>query len=300
MTPEDALTRLAGSTAEAVSGVLEMFAPGAVNIGAVTVLASKAEPLADFPAPYVAANVSYVDGVTGGNVLAITVAGAKRLAAAMMGADPAAAETEGELDEMELSAVSEAMNQMMAAAAGATSAVLGTEVEIAPPQTRVLRPGEDAGDLCPPMPQATATAFTVLGETARLVQLVPNSFTVRMTAALDDLGIEATVRDEEGARPTTGVPSLSGITMRLTAELGRARMAAGRTVALGEGAIVELDADVDAPIDLYVNGVRFATGRLLVTEDGDWAVRVDEICASNPDSIPNTQGGTATWPVYSS
>ena len=30
------------------------------------------------------------------------------------------------------------MNQMMAAAAGATSAVLGTEVEIAPPETRVL------------------------------------------------------------------------------------------------------------------------------------------------------------------
>ena len=31
-------------------------------------LAPKAEPLADFPAPFVATDVSYVDGVTGGNV----------------------------------------------------------------------------------------------------------------------------------------------------------------------------------------------------------------------------------------
>jgi flagellar motor switch protein FliN/FliY len=193
------------------------------------------------------------------------------------------------------------MNQMMAAAAAATTEVLGTEVQIAPPQTRVLVAGQAADELCPPTPHATATAFTVLGETARLVQLVPNSFTVRMTAALDDLGIEATVRQEDGAAaPMTGVPSLTGITMRLTAELGRTRMPAGRSVALASGAIVELDADVDAPIDLYVNGVRFATGQLLVTEDGDWAIRVDEVRTPTSDSTPNTQGGTAPWPVFSS
>src|SRR3954468_23190915 len=129
--PDQTLAQFAERTAQAIAGVLETYAPGAVSLGAATVLASKPEdPLSDFPAPYVATNVAYVDGVTGGNVLAITVAGAKRLAAAIMGGDPAAAETEGELDELELSALSEAMNQMMAAAAGATSEVLGTEVGI--------------------------------------------------------------------------------------------------------------------------------------------------------------------------
>ena len=52
--------------------------------------------------------------------------------------DDAAAGVPAPLDELERSAVAEAMNQMMAAAAFATSALLGTEVEIAPPRVRVL------------------------------------------------------------------------------------------------------------------------------------------------------------------
>ncbi len=289
----NALTRLGESTAQAVCGVLELFCPGQVHAGEVKVLAARAEPLGDFPAPYVATNVSYVDGVTGGNVLVMTLAGAKRLAAAMMGMDEPVAGVVEDLDELELSAVSEAMNQMMAAAAGATSEVLGTEVEIGPPVTRVLRAGESAPeDLCPPTPYATATGLSVLGEPARLVQLVPNSFTVRMAAALDDLGIEVAVQSDGAAAR----PALSGITMRVTAELGRARMRAGQVVGMAPGTVVELDADVDAPVDLLVNGVRFARARLLVTDDGEWAVRVEEVVPS----VPNPQGGPARWPVYSS
>ena len=304
MNNEQALTRLGESTAQAVCGVLELFCPGEVHPGEVTVLAPKAEPLADFPAPFVATTIAYVDGVTGGNVLVLTLTGARKLAAAMMGMPIPTEASDEPLDEMALSAVSEAMNQMMAAAAGATTEVLGTEVEISPPETRVLRAGEPTADLCPPSQHATATGLSVLGEPARLVQLVPNSFTVRMTAALDDLGIEVNVRDSAPGAPTAtpGAPQLGGITMRLSAELGRTRMPAGRAVGLPAGAVVELDADVDAPIELFVNGVRFATGTLLVTEDGDWAVQVLDVVAPslNPHSPSHTQGDPARWPVYSS
>src|SRR5215218_8974042 len=51
-------------------------------------------PLAGLPFPAVATNVSYVDGVTGGNVFVMTLEGARRVAAAMMGMtvpDPATA-----------------------------------------------------------------------------------------------------------------------------------------------------------------------------------------------------------------
>src|SRR4051794_34094590 len=113
MSSEAALTRLAESSSEAVVGILEMFAPGQVEAGALGVLEPGGNPLAGLPFPAVATNVSYVDGVTGGNVFVMTLEGARRLAAAMMGAaepEPAPAGAT-ELSELELSAVSEAMNQ---------------------------------------------------------------------------------------------------------------------------------------------------------------------------------------------
>ena len=64
MTTEEALVRLAESTAEAVAGVLRMYVPDAVDVGGVTV-AVGSEPLRSFPLPCVAASVTYSDGVDG-------------------------------------------------------------------------------------------------------------------------------------------------------------------------------------------------------------------------------------------
>src|SRR4029079_7338083 len=129
MSSDAALTRLAQSSSEAVVGILEMFAPGKVEAGDVALLERGSNPLAGLPFPAVATNVSYVDGVTGGNVFVMTLEGARRLAAAMMGAsEPEPAGDSQELTELEASAVSEAMNQMMATAAAAISSVLGPQV----------------------------------------------------------------------------------------------------------------------------------------------------------------------------
>jgi len=257
-------------------GILEMFAPGQVQAGDIAVLEAGTSPLAGLPFPAVATNVSYVDGVTGGNVFVMTVEGAKRLAAAMMGMDPDAVESGQDLDEMELSAVGEAMNQMMASAAAATSAVLGTEVEISPPETKRFATAAEALGAYPRAPHASRVAFSVCGEPCRLVQLVPNAFIVRMAGALDEISAES-VEDVPAAGDAGGAaPSLSGIPVRVWAELGRADMPTAQVVALPAGAVVELNRAADEPIDLYVNGMRFATGRLHIV-DGDWAVRIDEV-----------------------
>jgi flagellar motor switch protein FliN len=70
---------------------------------------------------------------------------------------------------------------------------------------------------------------------------------------------------------------LRSVGLRVWAELGRARLPIGRAVGLAPGAVLELDRGVDDPVDLYVNGRRLALGRLLLTDDGEWAVRVESV-----------------------
>ena len=38
--------------------------------------------------------------------------------------------------------------------------------------------------------------------------------------------------------------------------------------------MVDLDRTADAPVDLFINGLCFGHGNLLVTEDGEWAIEV--------------------------
>ena len=285
ITPRDALTRLGASTAEAIAQVLDMFAPGAVQRGEVSV-PEGSNPFSNLPFPAVAISVSYVDGVTGANIFVMTPEGARALATAM-GVPPPEADAENagsiELTELELSAVAEAANQMMAAAASAIGVVIGQEIEISPPERRVLNDAKSALEAYGRSPHATSTTFLISGEQCRLLQLVPSAFVQRMVRAIDEARIEHTgasaraslagahgaqgFEDDEAARSVALQEALGDISLRVWAELGRARLPLGKALALPLGAVVDLDRAADAPIDLFVNGVRFAEGHLLVTED---------------------------------
>jgi len=297
----EALTKLGESTAEACLGVLEMFAPDKVSTGEVTTFTDPKQAFAGVLVPCVAMSVSYVDGVTGGNVFLITLDGARNLAASMMGMDGPEDPDAEELSELELSAVSEAMNQMMASAAAATSVVLGNEVEISTPDTKMFTSADDVASAYPATPHAVRIAMSICGEPARLVQLVPNAFVVRMSSALDDMGSEiaGALDAPSGSGPggrgsTTAKPSLAGIPVRVWAELGRARMPSAQVVGLPAGAVVELDKQADDAIDLYVNGTKFATGRLVVVDGTDWAVRIEHVLDNTNDSDSGME--VAGWP----
>jgi flagellar motor switch protein FliN/FliY len=269
------LNSLGESTAEAVERALQNVYPGAARVGAV-VAGHGAEQAGEqavhgLAVPAVCAEVSYVDGVTGGNVFLLPVDGARRLAATM-GAEGAATAAEGaELSEIELSAVGEAMNQMMSAAALATSGVLGQEVEIAPPQIRVVTTEAEAAEIlrASAAPHVLTVNFTVADVSARLIQLVPNAFVVRMDRALEAQTTEYTTAPLGAA--------LRAVPVRVWAELGRARMPAGTSLDLPTGSVVELDREVEDPVDLYVDGLHFATGRLRVAEDGSLQLEVEEV-----------------------
>ncbi len=286
---DDALLRIGESTAEAVLGVLAVFCPeeGQLAAGRVSAVPTGTHPMEGVPVPSVATAVSYVDGVTGGNVFVMTVKAARRLAASMMG-EPLP-EDDGELTELDLSAMGEAMNQMMSSAAMATSRVLGKEVEIAPPEIHQLMDPAEGISIFDPTPHAITAQFSVLGEPCRLVQLIPNAFIVRMNRALNEMTTEY-------ANEYTDAPlshTVRTVPLRLWAELGRVRMPLSRLVGLPTGAVVALDREVDEPIDLYVDDMRFATGRLLVTDEAEWAVRIEAVhgLPTSPVQIPTTTKG---------
>jgi flagellar motor switch protein FliN/FliY len=281
----EALLRLGASTAEAIAQVLETFAPNAVERGEVSVLESGQSPFGSIEPGTVAAGVSYVDGVTGANVFLAPPASARALAE-RMGAG-AEAEEGAPLTEIELSAVSEASNQMMAAAAGAVGVVLGQEIEISPPQTRTIDSADQADEMFGSAPYATATTFLVGGAQCRLIQLVPSAFVTRVGQAMNEFAGGDGSAAAGASAPDHGGPrdveeTLRGITMRVWAELGRTRLPLSDTLTLPLGAVVELDTHADAPVDLFVNGLRFAQGTLMVDDNGHWTIRLIEMETREP------------------
>jgi flagellar motor switch protein FliN/FliY len=269
MNTEEALLLLAGATSDAVRGVLATLAPDAVLQRSLQVDGDLATSLDGLDLPAVAAGIAYVDGIEGGNLLVMPVEAARRLAAAMMGMDPAEVGDEP-ISELELSAAGEAMNQMMSAAAAATGSVIGQEVEIAPPDTRIAENTQDLEDACPVTGHSTSADFTLFGFPCRLVQLLPPAFLIVLEDALGVL--------PDGEEPRDPLrDAMLGVRVRVWAELGRTRMSSQRAVALPRGAVVELDREADDAIDLYVDGLHFAMGRLVVTDEGELAVRLETV-----------------------
>ncbi len=70
---------------------------------------------------------------------------------------------------------------------------------------------------------------------------------------------------------------LRSIFVRVWAELGRTHLSLKDAVELAPGAVVELDQAAEAPVELFVNGLCFANGTLVVTPDGGWGVQVSEL-----------------------
>lgn len=81
--------------------------------------------------PCVFIQIYYQDGLDGNNILILKENDVKVIADLMMGGD--GTNIDGELSELHLSAISEAMNQMMGSAATSVASMLETRVDITPP-----------------------------------------------------------------------------------------------------------------------------------------------------------------------
>ena len=86
--------------------------------------------------PCVFIHISYIEGIDGNNVLILKESDVKIITDLMMGGD--GTNIDGELTELHLSAISEAMNQMMGSAATSLSSMLEKKVDISPPSASLV------------------------------------------------------------------------------------------------------------------------------------------------------------------
>ena len=89
-----------------------------------------------YPMPYIIVEVRFTEGIHGTNLLAIKETDAAIIADLMMGND--GSNPPADMSELYMSAVAEAMNQMMGATATSLSSIFKSRVDLAPPNVRLI------------------------------------------------------------------------------------------------------------------------------------------------------------------
>lgn len=95
-----------------------------------------AEVVRDYERPCVFIQIKYTVGLNGTNILVLKEHDVKVITDLMMGGD--GTNIEGELNDLHLSAISEAMNQMMGSSSISLSSMLGKTIDISPPEASLV------------------------------------------------------------------------------------------------------------------------------------------------------------------
>ncbi|QBD85211.1 flagellar motor switch phosphatase FliY [Clostridium tetani] len=122
-----------GSASTALSNIIKQQ----VNITTPVVSATTLNKLKNtFEVPNIVLEVKYTSGILGENLLVMKITDAAVVANLMMGGDGIVKDVTS-LSEIEVSAVSEAMNQMIGSSATSMATMLGREVNISPPISKI-------------------------------------------------------------------------------------------------------------------------------------------------------------------
>ena len=70
--------------------------------------------------------------------------------------------------------------------------------------------------------------------------------------------------------------ALLDVQVTLSVEIGRSRLPIKDLITLNQGSVVELDREIDEPLDLMVNGTLIARGEVVVV-DGQFGLRLIDI-----------------------
>lgn len=203
-----------GSSATALSTLLNQK----VDITTPSVTVIPRSKISDaFPEPYVAIEVNYTEGFSGSNLLVVEQSDAAIIADLMIGGDGKGADPS--LGEIHLSAVQEAMNQMMGSAATSMSTVFSKKIDISPPRVELLDVTEEKGtDRIPDDEMLVKVSFNLkVGELidSSIMQLYPLTFAKDLISSLmnsesaeEEETVQPEVTYEQPKEPVTPEPRI--------------------------------------------------------------------------------------------
>ncbi|MBM7618997.1 flagellar motor switch protein FliN/FliY [Bacillus tianshenii] len=191
-----------GSSATALSTLLNQKVE--ITTPMVSLL-EKQQLEAEFPDPYVAIRVNYTEGFSGSNILVVEQRDAAIIADLMLGGN--GENPSHEFDEIHLSAVQEAMNQMMGSAATSMSTVFSKKIDISPPAVLLIDFKEGEGkDQMPEDNLLVKVAFSIrIGRLidSSIMQILPFPFAKELVKEL----LTKDRKAEEAVGATPNVPS---------------------------------------------------------------------------------------------
>lgn len=184
---QDALGEIANITYGSASTALSTLLGKKVEITTPMLdIISRDELSVAFPLPHVAIHVKYIDGFEGINLLVVKTRDAQVIADLMLGGDGKAPAEE--LTEIHISAVQEAMNQMMGASATSMSTLFNRFINISPPGIDILNiaKGEGTANFSEDEVMIKISFRLIIGDLidSTIMQILPKSFAKEMVSIL--------------------------------------------------------------------------------------------------------------------
>ncbi|HBR03165.1 MAG TPA: flagellar motor switch phosphatase FliY [Ruminiclostridium sp.] len=205
LTPEerDALGEIGNISMGTAATTLYALLGQKVNITTPRVEESNWEQISQmFAKPYVAVKVQYTEGLKGFNLLIIKEHDVKIITDLMMGGD-GYGNIQGELTELQLSAISEAMNQMVGSSSTSLSSMFEKRVDISPPESNLINTGTDMEHIRidDDSHYVLVLFYLKVGDLidSEIMQVMPYNFAKELATNLLQHGQKATLPEEQAA-----------------------------------------------------------------------------------------------------
>ena len=202
---KDALGEIGNISMGSAATTLSVLLGHKVNITTPTVSVDTMSTIQNqYPMPYLVVEVGYVIGINGNNILAIQASDASIIADLMMGGD--GLNPQEELNDIHMSAVGEAMNQMMGTVATSLSTMFNKKIDISPPKVNLVDLGveDKITDLVNNDEPVVKTSFRMEVDgliDSEIMQILPLDVAKEMVSFLMGGGAEAEAQEAPAPAP---------------------------------------------------------------------------------------------------